>query len=120
MVRDLNFPVKIVVAQTHREPDGLAMSSRNKYLSTTERQQAIVLSKALALAKKSVNGHLMSSAELKGKLERFIATFPDARLDYVELFDPRTLRAVSKAGQGTQMALAVFLGKTRLIDNETL
>src|SRR5581483_10393244 len=120
MVRDLNFPVKIVVAPTHRERDGLAMSSRNKYLSPVEREQATVLSEALALAKESVRRGAVSTVRLKADLARFVTNRPAARLDYVELFDPRTLQPVSKVGRGTQMALAVFFGKTRLIDNETL
>ncbi|MDB6023713.1 MAG: panC, partial [Pedosphaera sp.] len=87
MVRDLNFPVKIVVAPTHREPDGLAMSSRNKYLSPAQRQQAIVLSEALQLAKKLVKVRAIPSADLKATLTRFIASRLEARLDYIEFFD---------------------------------
>ncbi|MDB6020328.1 MAG: Pantothenate synthetase [Pedosphaera sp.] len=120
MVRDLDFPVKIVVAPTHREPDGLAMSSRNKYLSPTQRQQAIVLSEALQLAKKLVKVRAIPSADLKAQLTRFIAERPEARLDYIEFFDPDTLQAVAKVKPGTHMALAVFFGKTRLIDNARL
>ncbi|MDB6111758.1 MAG: Pantothenate synthetase [Pedosphaera sp.] len=120
MVRDLNIPVKVVVAATHREPDGLAMSSRNKYLSPTEREQATVLSQALQLAKKSVKTKAVSSARLKTQLEQFIASRPAARLDYIELFDPHTLQPAAKAASGTHLALAVFFGKTRLIDNAAL
>ena len=120
MIRDLNFPLKIVVAATHREPDGLAMSSRNKYLSPTEREQATVLSEALALAKKLVKGKTIPSATLKSKLSRFIAQRPAARLDYLEFFEPNTLEPVSKVKPGAHMALAVFFGKTRLIDNARL
>jgi pantoate--beta-alanine ligase len=120
MVRDLNFPVKVVVASTHREPDGLAMSSRNKYLSPIEREQATVLSQALQLARKSVKAKAVSSARLKAQVEQFIANRSAARLDYIELFDPRTLQPAAKAARGTQMALAVFFGKTRLIDNAVL
>ena len=120
MVRDLNFPLKIIVAPTHREPDGLAMSSRNKYLSPAEREHAIVLSKALALAKKLVKGKSVSSATLKSTLSRFIAQRPAARLDYIEFFDPNNLEPVTKVKPGSHMAMAVFLGKTRLIDNAGL
>jgi pantoate--beta-alanine ligase len=120
MVRDLNFPLKIVVAPTHREPDGLALSSRNKYLSPDERAQAVVLSEALQLAKKSVKHGPVSSVRLKAQLQKLIATRPTARLDYIELFDPQTLQPVPKARRGTQMALAVYFGKTRLIDNAAL
>jgi pantoate--beta-alanine ligase len=120
MIRDLNFPIELAVAPTHREPDGLAMSSRNKYLSPAQRAQANVLSETLALAKKSVKAGAVSSVRLKEQLRRFIASRPAARLDYIELFDPRTLQPVTKAGRGTRMALAVFFGKTRLIDNAAL
>jgi pantoate--beta-alanine ligase len=120
MVRDLNLPVKIVVAPTRREPDGLAMSSRNKYLSPTEREQAVVLSQALQLARKAVKTKTVSAAKLKTQLKRFIATRPAARLDYLEIFDPRTLQPVPTAKRGAHLALAVFFGKTRLIDNTAL
>ncbi len=120
MVRDLNFPLKIVVAPTHREPDGLAMSSRNKYLPPAERAQATVLSEALAMARQLVKTRPVSSAVLKTRLAAFIAARPNARLDYIELFDPLTLQPVKKAARGTRMALAVFFGKTRLIDNAEL
>jgi pantoate--beta-alanine ligase len=120
MASDLNFPVKIVVAPTHREPDGLAMSSRNKYLSPIQRAQAVVLSQALRLARDTVKGKPVASAKLKKQLSRFIARQSEARLDYLELFDPQTLQPVKQAKRGTQLALAVFFGKTRLIDNAKL
>jgi pantoate--beta-alanine ligase len=120
MARDLNFPLKIVVAPTFREADGLAMSSRNKYLSDEERVQAVVLRQALGLARKSVKARAVSSVQLKSQLKRFIASRSAARLDYIELFDPKTLRPVARAARGTQMALAVFFGRTRLIDNARL
>jgi pantoate--beta-alanine ligase len=120
MARDLDFPVKIVVAPTHREPDGLAMSSRNKYLSPLQRRQAVVLSEALALAKKSVKRKSVSSTRLKAEVKRHITSQSEARLDYVEIFDPETLQPVAQARRGAQMALAVFFGKTRLIDNARL
>jgi pantoate--beta-alanine ligase len=120
MVRDLNFPVKIVVAPTHREPDGLAMSSRNKYLTPIQRAQATVLHEALQLAAKLVKRKMVSSATLKAQLKQFIGRRPEARVDYIEFFDPRTLQPVSRAERGVHMALAVFFGKTRLIDNARL
>lgn len=120
MVRDLNFPVKIIVAPTHREADGLAMSSRNKYLSPEERRQATVLHEALQLAAKLVRRKSLPAAALKLQLRQFIARRPKARLDYVEFFDPHTLQPVKQAGRGTHMALAVFFGETRLIDNARL
>jgi pantoate--beta-alanine ligase len=120
MVRDLNFPVKIIVAPTYREPDGLAMSSRNKYLTPAQRRHATILHKALQLAAKLVKRKTVPSAALKARLKQFIARCPQARLDYIELFDPHTLQPVTHAARGTQMALAVFFGNTRLIDNARL
>ncbi len=97
MVADLNFPVKIIVAPTLREPDGLAMSSRNKYLKGDLRRQATVLwhsiQKARAAVKKSKT---IPAAKLKANLKKLIESEPDARLDYVEFFEPETLSPVSK------------------------
>lgn len=121
MVRDLNFPVKIVVAPTVREPDGLAMSSRNKYLTADLRRQATVLWRAIQAAKSAVaKSESLSAAALKAEVSRLIETEPDAKLDYVEFFAPDTLAPVSTVTQGTQMALAVYIGQTRLIDNARL
>ena len=120
MVRDLDFPVQILVAPTHREPDGLAMSSRNKYLTPEQRPQATVLHEALQFAAKLVKRKTVSSTALRAKLKQFIARRPAARVDYIEFFDPRTLQPVARVARGTHMALAVFFGKTRLIDNARL
>ena len=119
MVRDLNFPVKIVVAPTLREADGLAMSSRNKYLVGQLRDPG---AGAMAFAAKGAGRGAQisaapSAARLKTELKRFIEGTPEARLDYVEFFEPDTLVPVRNVTRGTQMALAVFLGNTRLIDN---
>jgi len=122
MVRDLNFPVNIIVAPTHRESDGLAMSSRNKYLQGDLRKQAVVLWRAINLAKsatgKAAKG--LPATRLKARLKKLIQQEPAARLDYVEFFEPETLRAVKQVARGAHMALAVFVGKTRLIDNARL
>jgi pantoate--beta-alanine ligase len=121
MTRDLNFPVKIIVAPTLRERDGLAMSSRNKYLVGDLRRQATVLWCALQIAKWIVEkSKTVAAADLKSDLKKLIEIEPDAKLDYVEFFNPETLSPVSKVTRGTQMALAVFIGKTRLIDNAKL
>ena len=120
MVADLNFPVKIVVAPTHREPDGVAMSSRNKYLDTDQRAQAVILFHALQAAKAAVTKKTIPAARLKKDLQGFITLVPLARLDYVEFFDPETLQPVKQVRRGVHMALAVFFGKTRLIDNARL
>lgn len=120
MVRDLNFPVRIIVAPTLRERDGLAMSSRNKYLDAEQRAQAVILYHALQAARAAVKTKSISAERLKTDLKEFITAAPLARLDYVEFFDPETLAPVERAKPGTQMALAVFFGKTRLIDNVKL
>lgn len=120
MVRDLNFSLKLIVAPTHRERDGLAMSSRNKYLDADQRTQATVLHEALLEASATVKNKPVPTAQLKKQISAHIGTRPQARLDYVEFFDPKTLEPVSTVRRGTQMALAVFFGKTRLIDNATL
>ncbi len=120
MVSDLNFPVQIIVAPTHREPDGLAMSSRNKYLDVEQRAQAVILFHALQAAKNAVVKKSLSAAKLKEDLRRFITAAPLARLDYIEFFDPETLLPVAQVKRGAHMALAVYFGKTRLIDNAQL
>lgn len=120
MVRDLNFPVKIIVAPTCREPDGLALSSRNIYLSSEERQQATILWRVIQQARRTVQTDAILSFRLKAQLKRLISSQPAARLDYVEFFNPETLQPVSKVQHGSHVALAVFVGKTRLIDNAAL
>jgi pantoate--beta-alanine ligase len=121
MVRDLNFPVRIIVAPTVREPDGLAMSSRNKYLTGDLRPQAAVLRRTIGTTQVAVkkNGKIPAPV-LKRDVKKWIETEPDARLDYVEFFEPDTLVPVAEVSPGTHMALAVFVGKTRLIDNARL
>jgi pantoate--beta-alanine ligase len=120
MVADLSFPVQIIVAPTLRERDGLAMSSRNKYLDAEQRAQAVILFHALQAARAAVKRKPLTAARLRTDLKEFITAAPAARLDYVEFFDSETLVPVARVKPGTQMALAVFLGRTRLIDNATL
>jgi pantoate--beta-alanine ligase len=121
MACDLNFPVKIVVAPTLRERDGLAMSSRNKYLIGDLRRQATVLWCAIQLARVTVRKfRTFPALKLKDAVKKLVECEPAARLDYAEFFEPDTLSPVSKATRGTHMALAVFIGKTRLIDNARL
>ena len=120
MVADLNFPLNIVVAPTLRERDGLAMSSRNKYLDAEQRAQAVILFHALQAAQAAVKTKPVSAERLKADLKHFLTAAPLARLDYAEFFDPETLEPAKKVKRGTQMALAVFFGKTRLIDNAEL
>lgn len=121
MVRDLNFPVRIIVSPTVREWDGLAMSSRNKYLEGDLRRQAAVLRRAIRMAQVAVKKNKkISVAEMKAAVGKAIKGEPNARLDYVEFFAPQSLVPVTEITSGVQMALAVFVGKTRLIDNERL
>jgi pantoate--beta-alanine ligase len=120
MALDLNFPVKIVVAETRREPDGLAMSSRNRYLSPEERAQAVCLNESIKLARALVKHGPVAAAEMKARVAELVAKRPAARLDYVEVFNPRDLVPLETVSRGARLALAVFLGKTRLIDNGVL
>jgi pantoate--beta-alanine ligase len=120
MVTNLNFPLKIVVAPTHREADGLAMSSRNKYLDAEQRAQAVILFHALQAAKAAVKNKSISAARLRADLKKFMTAAPLGRLDYVEFFDPETLQPLAQVKRGAHMALAVYFGKTRLIDNARL
>jgi pantoate--beta-alanine ligase len=122
MVRDLNFPLKVEVAPIFREQDGLAMSSRNKYLEGDLRRQAVILSRSIQKVRAAIRESTrpIPAARLKSELKEFIERQPDARVDYVEFFDARTLVPVHKVSRGFHMALAVFVGKTRLIDNSLL
>jgi pantoate--beta-alanine ligase len=122
MVRDLNFPVRIVEAPTFREPDGLAMSSRNRYLQGDLRHQALALWEAIGLARTRVREAVkpLAAARLRAELKRAIEAFPAARVDYIEFFLPSSLVPVRFVSRGAHMALAVFIGKTRLIDNARL
>lgn len=122
MTADLNLPVKIRVAPTCREPDGLAMSSRNTYLSPSERIQARCLSEALRNAKgiaRSKEGPILVSTAVK-RIRQQIEKNPDAKVDYLSFFDPNTFKAVTYVQPGVHFALAVRVGSTRLIDNTRL
>ena len=119
MVQDLNLPVKIVVAPTVREKDNLAMSSRNKYLSPEERAQAPILYRAIQKAKETLKKTpgSVDSDKLKADLAQMIHTQQAAKVDYIEFFDPLSLEPMKELRPGCHMALAVKIGKTRLIDN---
>jgi pantoate--beta-alanine ligase len=114
MVRDLNFNIEIIAVPTIREEDGLAFSSRNQYLNPDERKQAATLYKAL---RASANAGKESAGDIAALARNVISQAPLARIDYVELVDARTLQLVETAGPDTVLLLAVFFGKTRLIDN---
>ncbi len=122
MVRDLNFPLRLIVAPTHRERDGLAMSSRNKYLDASQRAQAVAVSEAIRAARTAVATakRPLNATKLRALLKKQIETRPEARVDYIEFFHPETLQAQERVTRGSHMALAVFVGKTRLIDNGAL
>jgi pantoate--beta-alanine ligase len=122
MNTDLNYPIRIVVAPTVRERDGLAMSSRNAYLSPAERKQATVLYEVIQAARLAVKNATapLTSTALRRKLSRLVYNQRLAKLDYIEFFNPKTLEPVKRVGRGTHMALAVFFAKTRLIDNGRL
>ncbi len=122
MVRELNFPTKIIVAPTLREADGLAISSRNKYLSSNERPQAAVLWQALQTVGDRVKKARapIATKVLQEEVVALIEVQPAARIDYVEFFDPQTFQPVREVVRGTHLALAVYIGKTRLIDNAGL
>ena len=114
MVRDLNFKIDVIGVPTVREEDGLAYSSRNQYLNLEERKQAAVLHKALQAA---ANARRKSADDIVALARNVINEAPLARIDYVELVDAETLRPVQMAGSSSVLVLAVFFGKTRLIDN---
>jgi len=117
MVRDLLWPIEIVVCPIIREPDGLAMSSRNAYLSPTERRQALSLSAALAWAREQVAGGERSTPILiQGMTQRILEAGP-ASIDYVEVVDAEELTPVPQVEGACLLALAVRIGRTRLIDN---
>lgn len=120
MTRDLNFPITIDIAPTFREPDGLAMSSRNKYLEGDLRRQGIVLWRAIQKAQATVKKSSVPANKLRAELKKLIESEPAPKVDYIEFFNPDTLLPVEKVTRGTQMALAVFVGKARLIDNARL
>jgi pantoate--beta-alanine ligase len=120
MVADLLIPVEVVVCPIVREANGLAMSSRNAYLSPEERQAALVLSGALRLAEARLAQGERQGQRLEATLREYIAAEPLARLDYVAVCDPQTLRAVEEITGTVLVALAVYIGKTRLIDNALL
>lgn len=117
MTSDLNFPIRIVVAPTHREPDGLAMSSRNVYLTADQRAQATVLWESLNACRRAVARQPVPVGELVRAVKRLVASRSEARLDYVSFFDGETLQPASLVAPGCHMALAVYFGRTRLIDN---
>ena len=117
MVEDLNMNVKIVAVPIVREADGLAMSSRNKYLDPGQRQAALVLSRSLDKARNLLTTGVRDSAEILAAMRGMIESEPLAKVDYIEIVDSLTLKSVDMIESPVLLALAVRFGKTRLIDN---
>lgn len=120
MVNDLNLPVVIIGMPIVREPDGLAMSSRNSYLAPGERQQALCLYRAITHVRERYAAGETSVEHLLATARQIIDTAPDATVDYLELRHQRTLEPITVATGDTLFALAVRVGSTRLIDNTVL
>jgi len=116
MVRDLNFDVRLVINPTVREEDGLAMSSRNVYLTPAERRDAAVLNRALKEGRKLVRAGNKDTRDVVKTMRQMISA-KAGRVDYIKIVNAETLEDVTKAGRGNVIALAVFFGRTRLIDN---
>jgi len=117
MVSDLNMPVKIKVMPTVREKDGLAMSSRNMYLNPRERKDAVVLSQALNLSGDLIKSGIRDSRKIINRMSRVIRSKRAAKIDYVSIVGLDNLKPVKKISGKCLIALAVWIGKTRLIDN---
>jgi pantoate--beta-alanine ligase len=117
MVRDLNFALELIVCPTVRDPDGLALSSRNRYLNRDERQQALVLSRALCRVRQMVETGEHARQKLIAEGLRILEQEPAVRLDYLAIVDPETLIEVPDVRSGALVAVAAFVGSTRLIDN---
>jgi pantoate--beta-alanine ligase len=120
MARDMSFRVEIVGHPTVRERDGLAMSSRNGYLNTAERRAALCLSRSLHAAECLARGGEKRAAVILDRVRREIGAEPLARLEYARLCDPETLTEIAELRGGALLALAVWIGKARLIDNIVL
>jgi pantoate--beta-alanine ligase len=117
MVRDLNLPVEIAVCPIVREPDGLAMSSRNVYLNKQQREQALVLHRSLIHVKNLADAGERNAARLAAAGRDIFAKENSVRLDYFEIVDPESLDPVEDVSRGALVAVAAFIGNTRLIDN---
>ena len=120
MTRDLNFPIEIVVCPIVREPDGLAMSSRNVYLDPEQRKAATVLYRSLSAAKEAYESGERGAEKLRQIMKDVIASEPLAQMQYVSCADYDTLEELEKVTGKTLLSMAVFVGKTRLIDNFVL
>jgi len=120
MTQDLNFPIEIVVCPTVREKDGLAMSSRNRYLEGEDRKAALVLFRALSAAKEVYEAGERNAEELRRKMKEVISAEPRAQMQYISCADYDTLEELETVKGKTLLSMAVLIGKTRLIDNFVL
>lgn len=120
LVNDLNMGIDIKGVPIVREPDGLAMSSRNKYLTPAQRPHALLLSRCLETAEKAVKNGERDAGKILDKASDLLATGSEMRVDYLSLCDPQTLEEIPLIQGETLMAMAVWVGKTRLIDNRVL
>lgn len=117
MVADLNMNLTVIGCPIVREADGLAMSSRNTYLNSEERKAALVLKNSLDLAREIIKGGETDGKTLLSRMKEFIEKEPLAKIDYVELVDTLTMQPVKEVSEDSMIAMAVYIGKTRLIDN---
>ncbi len=117
LIKDLNYPIEIITCPTVREYDGLAMSSRNKYLGDKERKAAAMIYKALIRAKKDIEGGETDARRLFVNIGRLLGFEPSIRVDYIAIVDPHTLEEVKEIKDKVLVALAVRIARTRLIDN---
>ena len=116
-VRDLNFPVEVIACPIVRESDGLAKSSRNTYLNPAERQAAVILSKSLHLGREAIEQGERDAKKVIAVITASLQSEPLARIDYVEVVDFENIQRVERIAGETLVAIAVYIGKTRLIDN---
>ena len=120
MVRELDWPIDLAVVPTVREPDGLALSSRNAYLDPEQRRRAVALSGALQEAHVAWRGGERSAAAIEAGMRRFLAAFPEVELEYIAIAEPEALAPVAEVRESTVVAIAARVGLTRLIDNIVL
>ncbi len=117
MVADLNMPLKIVVYPTIREPDGLAVSSRNQYLSEQQRKDAALIYKSLQKCKEMIKAGVTDTKEIVGQMHTILNQIPSAKIEYVSIVDAETLKSIDQVAGKVLAAAAVKIGSTRLIDN---
>jgi pantoate--beta-alanine ligase len=120
MVRELDWPIELVVVPTVRESDGLALSSRNAYLDAEQRRQAAALSGALREAHAAWREGERSAARIEARMRRFLAALPAVRVEYIAVAEPESLAPATEVGEDTVVAIAARVGPTRLIDNIVL